>query len=179
MQGDEQSRRALIEQYRAASEQSQREIGTHETEIAALSGKMTEKRAELEALSKAKLALEAERSQSDRRGRELNENVLNVERSVSKLEQKRATSAMEEQQILDKLWENYELSHSAAQEQRIELESVAEGEPPHRRAQARHQRPWRGQRRRDRGIRAREHALHLPHGPSATMWKRRRVSLSA
>ena len=86
---------------------------------------MTEKRAELEALSKAKLALEAERSQSDRRGRELNENVLNVERSVSKLEQKRATSAMEEQQILDKLWENYELSHSAAQEQRIELESVA------------------------------------------------------
>ncbi len=98
MQGDEQSRRALIEQYRAASEQSQREIGTHETEIAALSGKMTEKRAELEALSKAKLALEA---------------------------QKRATSAMEEQQILDKLWENYELSHSAAQEQRIELESVA------------------------------------------------------
>ena len=125
MQGDEQSRKALIEQYRAASEQSQREIGTHETEIAALSGKMTEKRAELEALSKAKLALEAERSQSDRRGRELNENVLNVERSVSKLEQKRATSAMEEQQILDKLWENYELSHSTAQEQRIELESVA------------------------------------------------------
>ena len=120
MQGDEQSRKALIEQYRAASEQSQREIGTHETEIAALSGKMTEKRAELEALSKAKLALEA-----DRRGRELNENVLNVERSVSKIEQKRATSAMEEQQILDKLWENYELSHSAAQEQRIELESVA------------------------------------------------------
>lgn len=51
--------------------------------------------------------------------------MLNVERSVSKLEQKRATSAMEEQQILDKLWENYELSHSAAQEQRIELESVA------------------------------------------------------
>ena len=30
-----------------------------------------------------------------------------------------------QQQILDKLWENYELSHSAAQEQRIELESVA------------------------------------------------------
>ena len=60
----------------------------------------------------------------DRRGRELNENVLNVERSVSKLEQKRATSAMEEQQILDRLWENYELSHSAAQEQRIELKSV-------------------------------------------------------
>lgn len=31
---------------------------------------------------------------------------------------------MEEKQLLDRLWENYELSHSAAQEQRIELESV-------------------------------------------------------
>jgi len=124
MQGDEQSRKALIEQYKTASEQARREIGVHEEEIAALSGKMTEKRAALEELSRVKLSLEAERSQSDRRGRELNENVLNVERSVSKLEQKRATSAMEEQQILDRLWENYELSHSAAQEQRIELESV-------------------------------------------------------
>ena len=32
---------------------------------------------------------------------------------------------MEESQLLDKLWERYELSHSAAQEQRIELESVS------------------------------------------------------
>ena len=31
---------------------------------------------------------------------------------------------MEEKQILDKLWETYELSHSDAQTQRIELESV-------------------------------------------------------
>ena len=124
MRGDEQSRKTLIEQYKAASEQARREITAHEEEIAALSEKMAEKRAALEELSRAKLSLEAERSQSDRRGRELNENVLNVERSVSKLEQKRATSAMEEQQILDRLWENYELSHSAAQEQRIELESV-------------------------------------------------------
>ena len=30
----------------------------------------------------------------------------------------------EEQQILEKLWDTYELSHSAANEQRIELESV-------------------------------------------------------
>ena len=32
--------------------------------------------------------------------------------------------AMEEKQILDKLWETYELNHSDAQAQRIELESV-------------------------------------------------------
>ena len=32
---------------------------------------------------------------------------------------------MEEKQIRDRLWESYELSHSAAMEQRIELESAA------------------------------------------------------
>ena len=31
---------------------------------------------------------------------------------------------MEEKQILDKLWESYELSHEAARQQRMELESV-------------------------------------------------------
>ena len=31
---------------------------------------------------------------------------------------------MEEKQILDRLWERYELSHSEAQAQRVELESV-------------------------------------------------------
>jgi len=35
-----------------------------------------------------------------------------------------ATSAMEEKQILDRLWEHYELNHSDAQAQRVELESV-------------------------------------------------------
>ena len=32
---------------------------------------------------------------------------------------------MEEGQILDKLWENYQLSHEAARSQRVELESAA------------------------------------------------------
>ena len=54
----------------------------------------------------------------------MNENLLDLERVVSKLEQKKATGAMEEKQILDRLWENYELSHTDAQAQRIELESV-------------------------------------------------------
>ena len=49
---------------------------------------------------------------------------MNLERAASRLEQKIATSAMEEKQILDRLWEHYELSHSDAQAQRIELESV-------------------------------------------------------
>jgi len=125
LRGDEQSRRALIDQYRTANEAAGREIAAHEARLDALRGEIAAQKDRLAALGEAKLALEAERGQNDRRARELNENVLNVERAVAKLEQKRATSAMEEKQILDKLWENYELSHSAALAQRIELESTA------------------------------------------------------
>ncbi|MFQ6975684.1 MAG: hypothetical protein ACLRSD_00565 [Oscillibacter sp.] len=149
-----------------ASEQSQREIGTHETEIAALSGKMTEKRAELEALSKAKLALEAERSQSDRRGRELNENVLNVEAQRQQAEQSARRAR----------WRSSRSSTSCGK--------TTSCRTPPRRSSASSSRvsPRRGRRigelkraisglgaikrRRDRGIRAREYALHLPYDPA-------------
>ena len=75
-------------------------------------------------LSQEKISLEAERTAKNKAGQEMNENLLNLERSASKLEQKIATSAMEEKQILDRLWEHYELSHSDATALRIELESV-------------------------------------------------------
>ena len=80
--------------------------------------------AELAELAEAKLTLEGERSANDRRYRECNELLSQTQAAAGRLEQKRVTAAMEEKQILDKLWESYELSHSAAQEQRIELESV-------------------------------------------------------
>ena len=51
--------------------------------------------------------------------------MLAAEREAARLEQRLNTGGMEEKQILDKLWESYELSHSAAMEQRIELESAA------------------------------------------------------
>ena len=75
-------------------------------------------------MNEEKLALEAQRTAQNRASQEMNENLLNLERSASRLEQKLATSGMEEKQIIDRLWEHYELSHSDAQQQRIELESV-------------------------------------------------------
>ena len=89
-----------------------------------LAGRGAAFRQRLAAITEEKNALEAERTAKNRAGQEMNENLLNLERAVAKLDQKRATSAMEEKQILDRLWEHYELSHSDAQAQRIELESV-------------------------------------------------------
>ena len=124
MRGDEDGRRALIEDYRAKIKAAEEEIAQHDAVTASLRADAEKRRAELAELAEAKLALEGERSANDRRYRECNELLSQTQAAVGRLEQKRVTAAMEEKQILDKLWESYELSHSAAQEQRIELESV-------------------------------------------------------
>ena len=124
MQGDEANRQSLIEQYRTANESARQKIEAHNTQIGQLRAQQQEHKDVLAKLGEAKLAIEAERGASDRRMKDLNDHVLGANNAVSRLEQKKATSAMEESQILDKLWENYELSHSAAMEQRMELESV-------------------------------------------------------
>ena len=125
MRGDEQSREALIAQYRKASDDARAKIDEHTAAADVLRGAAEGKRNELSALVNAKMALEAEQNRNNSSLRELNENKVNLSNAASKLEQKKSTTAMEEQQILDKLWENYELSHTAAQEQRIEIESMA------------------------------------------------------
>ena len=124
MRGDEDGRRALIEDYRTKIKAAEEEIAQHDAVTASLRADAEKRRAELAELAEAKLTLEGERSANDRRYRECNELLSQTQAAAGRLEQKRVTAAMEEKQILDKLWESYELSHSAAQEQRIELESV-------------------------------------------------------
>ena len=54
----------------------------------------------------------------------MNDTLLNLQNSAGRLEQKLNAAVMEEKQILDRLWDYYELNHSDAQAQRVELESI-------------------------------------------------------
>lgn len=121
---DARSAAAQVEINRQESAAAEEEIAGLQTALEELAGRGAAFRQRLAAITEEKNALEAERTAKNRAGQEMNENLLNLERVVAKLDQKRATSAMEEKQILDRLWEHYELSHSDAQAQRIELESV-------------------------------------------------------
>ena len=112
------------EKFRRSNEDAQAEIARRTEQAQALHAAAQEKQAALDALSQEKLALEARRTATERESREANDTLLASEREVSRLEQKLNASAMEEKQILDRLWERYELSHSEAQAQRVELESV-------------------------------------------------------
>ena len=64
------------------------------------------------------------RTRAARESQSRNEELLRIGGEVSRLEQKKVSASMEEKQLLDKLWENYELSHEAAKQQRVEIESV-------------------------------------------------------
>jgi len=123
LSGDRSTRENMLEDCRQAIAAADEEIEQRQETIAALHARQQTLRDRLTALDQEKIALEAERTAKSRAGQEMNEHLLDLERTASKLEQKIATSALEEKQILDRLWEHYELSHSDAQAQRIELES--------------------------------------------------------
>ncbi len=123
LSGDRSTRENMLEDCRQAIAAADEEIEQRQETIAALHARQQALRNRLTALDQEKIALEAERTAKSRAGQEMNEHLLDLERTASKLEQKIATSALEEKQILDRLWEHYELSHSDAQAQRIELES--------------------------------------------------------
>ena len=122
--GDRSQKEEAVCGYQKNIDEARSEIARCREALERLSGQGQTFRERLQALNDEKIALEAERTSKNKQSQEMNENLLDLERVVSKLEQKKATGAMEEKQILDRLWENYELSHTDAQAQRIELESV-------------------------------------------------------
>jgi len=124
MVSDRTERDALARQYRASNEQAQADIAAHQTALDERNARTAALRQRLEALAQEKLELEQQREQHSRNSRQYNDALLNAMQAHSKLQQKLENSTMEEGQILEKLWERYELSHSDAMEQRVELESV-------------------------------------------------------
>ena len=123
--GDRTQKETAVASYRQAITDAQAQQVQLRQELEVLHGEARTLEERLGALNREKLDLEAERTAKSRAGQDMNENLLNLERGVSRLEQKIATSAMEEKQILDRLWEHYQLSHSDAQAQRLELESMS------------------------------------------------------
>ena len=124
LSGDTASRTAMIGQFEQQNDYLTRRIREEEERLQALRAASQEGSAAIRRLNGEKLALEGRRNQADRQAREKNNELIGMEREVSVLEQKSAAAAMEESQILDKLWESYQLSHEAARSQRVELESA-------------------------------------------------------
>ncbi len=127
MQGDRDRKLALIDS-------AQEEIRRLEAEIAGLRLRQQEndlqaesQRRELQKLLEDRAETEAVKTRSEREAQEKNKDIVTMERACAALEQKKITTAMEERQIIDKLWDSYELTPGTAGEHRAPIESVAAG----------------------------------------------------
>ena len=124
LSGDTANRTAMIGQFEQQNDYLLRRIQEEEERLQRLRAASQEGTAAIRRLNDEKLTLEGRRNQADRQARDKNNELNNMEREVANLENKASAAAVEECQLLDKLWESYELSHEAARAERVELESV-------------------------------------------------------
>ena len=124
MAGDRSQSQALVADYESKNESFTQQINEKQEALENLRGENQTQNETVARLNQEKLELEGQRVKSTRESQSLNEELLRTEGEVSRLDQRRVSASMEEKQLLDKLWENYELSHEAAKQQRVEIESV-------------------------------------------------------
>ena len=117
-------RRALMESYRLKNESIDGELRKNADRGAELKARADGLRERIREITRQKFELEARRTQADRDIQRRNEAVIDQERLVASIERKMLSAEMEEKQIIDKLWDNYELSSTAAQQQRRPIESL-------------------------------------------------------
>ncbi len=123
---DQDTRRAQIDACNQRDQMLKDEIAKREQLLQSRSGDRVQQEQALHQLTQARLQLEAQRNQADKEARAKNEQLLALEGAVARLEQKKVSAELEEKQILDKLWDSYELSHSEAEKQRQEIENLSQ-----------------------------------------------------
>ena len=134
-----QQLRLLLESLTGDSGARQRAVDAADRQIADFQQRLAEKerereadretirgiRDEIDAIARSRLELEGKRTKAEKEAQSRNAEILDLERLTARIEQKKLASDMEEKQILDRLWDNYELSHTTAEALRQPVESFA------------------------------------------------------
>ena len=127
MEGDRAKKLTLMEAIREDNQRLDKEIlrlQQHQRENDAEAAQM---RRSMEKVIADRAEAEATKTRSEREAQEKNKDILNMQRACALLEQKKVTTAMEERQIIDKLWDSYGLTPGTAVEHRGQIESVTAG----------------------------------------------------
>ncbi len=127
MEGDREKKLALQEAMAAETARLEGEIALLKTRQAENDAEEARHTQQLQKLLQSRMDTEAAKTRSEREAQEKNKDILNMERACALLEQKKATTALEEKQIIDRLWDSYGLTPGTAGEHRGEIESVAVG----------------------------------------------------
>ena len=127
MEGDRDQKLALIEVIKQENERLEAQISEITSRQQDNDIETQQVRKTLEEILSQRMEAEAAKTRAEKDAQEKNKDILNMERACALLEQKKVTTSMEEKQIIDKLWDSYELTPGTAVEKRGEIESVAAG----------------------------------------------------
>ncbi len=122
---DDQQRRDAVQTVEDQNRQLREQLDTVNGRSDVLKERIDGEKQTLASYSESRMALEGRRVAADKAAQEKNRELLDLERSSALLEQKKLAADMEEKQLLDKLWDSYELSRTEAQTVRREVENLA------------------------------------------------------
>ena len=125
MAGDRGQKQQLIASYEAEIRELEEKLAQSGEEAQKLERVLAQAREGLQSQIKERGELEAKRTRTDKQAQEKNKDILDMEREAARLEQKKNTAQMEEKQIVDKLWDSYELTPSTATPFAAQIESAA------------------------------------------------------
>jgi len=121
---DSQIRKNALEAHEKRIEEFKRSRQEKEAQLARINERIRGIRAEIDEIVKSRMELEGRRTRNDKDAQQRSADIIELERRRSKVEHRKLAAEMEEKQILDKLWDNYELSHSDAMSLRQEVPNL-------------------------------------------------------
>ena len=124
MAGDREQKLQLIEDCNGQIAALRAQQAAQAAAVNALAAQTEAKRNALQQAVEHRTQLEGRRNQTEKQAQDKNKEILNLERETARLEQRKLTSEMEEKQLIDKLWDSYELTPSTAEAEKIEIESI-------------------------------------------------------
>ena len=126
-EGDREKKLQDIELIRKDIVRLQEEIKSLQTRQQDNDAKTAEVRGNMQEALRQYTETEAEKSRKETQIQELNKDLLKMESACALLENKKETTAIEERNTIDRLWETYGLTPGTAQEKRGHIESIAAG----------------------------------------------------
>ncbi len=124
MAGDQTQKTVLMEQYEEECSQLGQGISQGKLEKETLLDELEQAKDGLQKAILDRATLEEKKTKREKESQDKSKDILSMERECARLEQKKQTATMEESQIVEKLWDSYELTPSTATAHAVEVESM-------------------------------------------------------
>ena len=125
LSGDRRTKEEAVAAIRAQNEGLRQELRGREDDLIRCREGLEQKNALLRASTEERLRIEGQKQKCEKQSQNKNAELLNLERERARLENKKTQVEMEESQLVDRLWEAYELTRTTAEEVRVPIESLS------------------------------------------------------